>query len=238
MTSRRSTKAQKRSLDRLATAPENISPTASSEQLLFSGLHFYFFPNSRTNRARALRIDKATQYGATFCPQWSSKVTHIIMDDGMQYEEFMKYHKDLVSVPENVILINGRYVADCMSYGVILTHNQRLYQVPGRQTVEEARSKLKKVASEPSLSAKATKTTEGPLHRSMTEQAPSGSNIRPYETQEYNSIVDLIGRPTTLRMESLSADCIDPEAPNNTGVYDDDLTAMIGEAKAIAHLVG
>jgi hypothetical protein len=234
MTSRRTARGPKRPLDHSATAPGSTNPR---QPYLFSGAHFYFFPNSRTNRARALRIDKAIQNGAAFCPQWTTKVTHVIMDDGMHFEEFTKYHKELRKIPGTVIVVNGRYVADCIAYGMVLVHDQRVYQVPGHAVTEDESSKLKRTASAPLFPAKAAKALESALQRSVTDQAAPKVKRKPYATQEYDSIVDRIKRANLPKKVSPNHETFAPKVSNAAPIYNDDLSVMINEAKAIAHLV-
>jgi DNA polymerase/3'-5' exonuclease PolX len=232
MTSRPTSKGRKK-----AVSSGNVTPT-SSEPLLFTSLHFYFFPNSRTNRARALRIDKAIQHGAVFSSSLNPKVTHVIMDDGMQWDEFTKYHKDHGMLGEAVIVANERYIADCLACGILLDHKQRIYQIPGRDSDGVGPSKLRKVASAPDLTKKAIKADVPKLSRSKTDQAVPKSFSEPYETFEVDSIVDVIGKPNAPRAKEQIAE------PNNdarlTGKqpqYEDELAAMISEAKATSHLV-
>ena len=234
MPPRISAKGAKHSFDAAPTP----TATTNTDLLLFSGLHFYFFPNSRTNRGRALRIDKAIQHGANFCQQLNPKVTHVIMDDGMHWDEFTKYHKDLSLLPENVIIVNGRYIADCLAYGIILAPAQRVYEISGRASISAESSKLKRIASEPTLAEKAKTSKAVKLQRSKTDQG-SEQNKAPREpTQEYNSIVSLIGRGATAVPKVPVKDAKgDKPAQNEDTVYKDDLSAMIDETKATAHLV-
>jgi hypothetical protein len=52
-----------------------------------------FFPNSDTNKARKMRIEKAKEYGATWVKDWNPGITHVIMDDNMTYQDLAKYVK-------------------------------------------------------------------------------------------------------------------------------------------------
>ena len=211
-------------------------PTTSDAPLLFSGLHFYFFPNSRTNRARSLRIDKAVQHGASFCQQLNPKVTHVIMDDGMHWDEFTKHHMDLSPLPLDAVIVNGRYIADCLAYGILLAHEQRVYQIPGRST--GAGGKIRRIASEPNLVDKKAETPASKLQRSGTDQAIQRLPSPPSPNIEVNSIVDVIGRgPTVTTKARPTGKTAEEQVLENEPVYKDDLSAMIDEAKATAHLV-
>jgi DNA polymerase IV len=236
MAPRKSTSKSIKSFGDTPVTSTNV-PATNTEHLLFSGLHFYFFPNSRTNRARAIRIDKASEHGAIFCPQLNPKVSHIIMDDGMHWDEFTKYHKTATTLPENVIIVNGRYVADCLSYGIVLAHEQRVYQVPGRSPESGEASKLRRIASAPSLVDKVSHANSTSLQRANTEQIVQ--KAEPLEaTQEYNSIVEVIGRgPTASGKAKAAATDGLTESADEVHAYEDDLSAMISEAKATAHLV-
>lgn len=219
-------------------APSANRADTSTEHLLFSGLHFYFFPNSRTNRARALRIDKASEHGAIFCQQLNAKVSHIIVDDGMHWDEFTKHHKSAEPMAKDVVIVNGRYVADCLSYGMLLTHEQRVYQVPGQSPDIGQAGKLKRIASAPSLADKVLHVNPAPLKRANTEQRAQKVESPRAPTQEYNSIVEVIGRGPTANGKAKAIAPDTPAVPSSeVPVYNDDLSAMISEAKAIAHLV-
>jgi DNA polymerase IV len=60
-----------------------------------------FFPNNDDNQARRMRIAKAMQYGATWVKDWHDGVTHVIMDNGLKYEELTK-HLGVESLPVNL----------------------------------------------------------------------------------------------------------------------------------------
>lgn len=103
------------------------------EQQLFKGFHFYFFPNDDRHPARRLRIAKALQYGAVWDKSWSSQITHVIMDKGMEYRELTKFLK-IEQLPESVITVSEDYVAQSITYRTLLDPKQARFSVKGRET--------------------------------------------------------------------------------------------------------
>jgi hypothetical protein len=161
------------------------------------------------------------------------------MDDGMRFEEFTKYHKDLQSISDDVIVVNGRYATDCMTYGLILAHNQRVYQVQGHSTPQAESTKPKSSASEPSLpAANTTKVSDEYLQHSMTDQQASRRTTERYETQKHYPIVGLISKHARpKKLLPLTFGGAVPQSIDGVTAYNDDLSTMIYEAKATAHLV-
>lgn len=105
-------------------------PPLPEEQQIFRNLHFYFFPNNEGHPARRMRINKALQFGATWQKDWSPHVTHVIMDNGMDYILLMKYLKQ-ETLPKNVILVNESFPPECISYRSLLDPTQFQFRVKG-----------------------------------------------------------------------------------------------------------
>lgn len=57
---------------------------------IFKGLKFFFVPNNDISPARRLRIQRSQEYGASWAQTWSSDVTHVIVDKGLDYKEVLK----------------------------------------------------------------------------------------------------------------------------------------------------
>ena len=96
---------------------------------------------------------------------------------------------------------------------------------------------MKRTASAPAL-------TDGPskvdpkLQRSKTDDAVLKEKPKAYETQEYDSIVETIGKPNPPREKAKAVEQEDKVLLTaNATNQDDDLGAMISEVKATAHLV-
>lgn len=57
---------------------------------IFEGLKFFFVPNNDISPSRRLRIQRSQEYGASWAQTWSSDVTHVIVDKGLDYKELLK----------------------------------------------------------------------------------------------------------------------------------------------------
>ena len=117
---------------RRRSSRETRTSLLPAERQIFTDLIFFFFPNNDANATRRMRIAKAVQYGATWSKDWRSDITHIIMDDGMPFEEFTKFMKISI-VPDHIVVVNDKYRADCLSYCMLLSPDQKCYEVAGFQ---------------------------------------------------------------------------------------------------------
>jgi hypothetical protein len=93
-----------------------------------------FFPDNDVNKLRSIRIRKAMEYGARFVHPWQNGegVTHVIVDTEMHYEDVLK-HVGLEAIPDDIIIVNQRYPADCISNRILVDPNQKLYEVVWRK---------------------------------------------------------------------------------------------------------
>ncbi|TKA80421.1 hypothetical protein B0A55_03390 [Friedmanniomyces simplex] len=64
-------------------------------QQIFKGMHFYFFPNDDKNPARAMRMMKAIEFGATWDPQEAAPD----FDSTAEFDAAVRQAKDLQYVP-------------------------------------------------------------------------------------------------------------------------------------------
>lgn len=111
----------KRKRDSLVMVPEN--------RRIFSGFYFYYFPNNDIAPARKARIRKARDHGATWMHEFSTEVTHLIVDNGLTYVDVAKFIKPLPG--EGLIIVNENYPLDCIQYLSMLDHAKGSYLVPG-----------------------------------------------------------------------------------------------------------
>ncbi|KAK3691127.1 hypothetical protein LTR37_018880 [Vermiconidia calcicola] len=100
------------------------------EQQLFSGLHFYFFPNTDKHPARKMRIAKAIDFGATWEREFNDQVTHIIVDKAMDFGLLTKFLKQ-DNLPSKVAVVSEKYPAECLSFRAILDPQQLQFKVKG-----------------------------------------------------------------------------------------------------------
>ncbi|QGA15458.1 hypothetical protein EYB26_003116 [Talaromyces marneffei] len=100
---------------------------------IFKGLTFFFVPNNDISPARRLRIQRSQEYGASWAQTWSSDVTHVIVDKGLDYREMLK-----VLTPEqlsaNIAIVNQDYVSDCLVFKSVLLVTQLRFRVDGTPT--------------------------------------------------------------------------------------------------------
>ncbi|KAK3652620.1 hypothetical protein LTR56_001985 [Elasticomyces elasticus] len=120
-------KMPKSSLKRKRDGTIELVPEALQ---IFKGMHFYFFPNDDKNPARAMRMMKAIEYGATWQKDWNASVTHVIVDKVYDYSTLMK-HLKMDSLPDGVAVVTETYPSDCIGLRVAFNPNQARFQVKG-----------------------------------------------------------------------------------------------------------
>jgi DNA polymerase IV len=113
---------------------ESVVTPIPKEQQTFDGLHFYFFPNNEKHPARFMRISKAIAFGASWHREWTSFVTHVIVDQTMDYAMLLKFLKK-DDLPAGVICVNGIWPSECIAYRALLDHTRPQFRVPGAPTV-------------------------------------------------------------------------------------------------------
>lgn len=145
------------------------------EQQVFKGLHFYFFPNDDKNPARALRITKALEYGATWQKEWNDTITHVIMDRAMSYDLLTRYLK-IDGVPLGVIIVSENYPSECLSYRSLVDPRHPRVRVKGYSWPEHNHGKQQ---------SKGSGTGSGHSSQSL-QLKPAGKAVmaRQPETQE------------------------------------------------------
>lgn len=91
------------------------------------------------------------EYGARFVHPWQNgeSVTHIIVDDDMNYEDVLK-HLRLETLPEEIVIVNQRYPSDCISNRILVDPKQKLYDVIRRRPLANS-GKLRHAPSEEPL---------------------------------------------------------------------------------------
>ncbi|KAJ5698593.1 hypothetical protein N7462_000598 [Penicillium macrosclerotiorum] len=114
----------------------DISPAVPEEQRIFKELVFFFFPNNVISPSRRLRIQRAREYGAHWATEWAANITHVIVEKGLGYQDLLKFLK-LASLPENVALVNGVYISDCIRFRSVLSPLQGRFRVEGSPVVSK-----------------------------------------------------------------------------------------------------
>ncbi|KAL9609107.1 MAG: hypothetical protein Q9167_006103 [Letrouitia subvulpina] len=170
---------------------KDSSPTCEP---IFSGLTFYFIPNNDIAPPRKLRIKKATERGAKWAKEWQNDITHVILDNGLNYQDVL-LHLNLPVVPPNIFLTNELYPADCIKYGMVVNVRQRQYQVQGFQKAALAKpSSLRK--------------------ENVIQKAPAaGASDSP---GRYSRSLDALDHAIheTIQVKDLPLDCVDDDNSN------------------------
>lgn len=105
------------------------------------------FPNNDTAPLRRKRIHIIIQLGAAWARHWKEGITHVVVDDdNLTYNDLLEYlqvsslpvssfrvgHLLILNISkEGEVLVKYEYVADCMSYRMLLNPCQRKYRVTG-----------------------------------------------------------------------------------------------------------
>jgi hypothetical protein len=76
-------KGAKRKADAVEMKPES--------ERIFNDKIFYYIPDNDVGPLRKLRIQRAMSYGATWTKEWSSSITHIIVDSDHTFDEITKW---------------------------------------------------------------------------------------------------------------------------------------------------
>jgi DNA polymerase IV len=109
---------------------ENVITPMPKDQQIFSNLHFYFFPNNEKHPARFMRISKAIAFGAIWHRDWTSFVTHVIVDKFLDHAMLLKFLKK-DSLPVGVVCVNESWPSECIAYRALLDYNRPQFRVLG-----------------------------------------------------------------------------------------------------------
>ena len=115
----------------------NMNQVPTNQQI-FKGLQFYFFPNTDTNAARRMRIAKALEFGATWQKDFNDTVTHIVVDKAMDYSLLTKFLKR-DDLPSHVVVVSENWPAECISYKILLNPKQVQFKVKGYEPAQTVR---------------------------------------------------------------------------------------------------
>ncbi|WPG99607.1 DNA polymerase beta-like protein [Acrodontium crateriforme] len=154
----------------------NVKIAREAEQI-FKNLHFYFFPNNDLHPARRMRIAKAIEFGAQWHKDWSSDITHVIVDKMMDFTKLTKFLK-VNCLPEGVAVVSENYPAECISFRTVLEPLHAQFRVKGFESREHTSLQIKEAiqVAKPPLNLK-------PASKSVTArqfQTPSSQNPSPH----------------------------------------------------------
>ncbi|KAL1966481.1 hypothetical protein VTN77DRAFT_4403 [Rasamsonia byssochlamydoides] len=104
--------------------------TVPELQKIFKGLKFFFVPNDDVAPARRMRIQKTQEYGAIWARNWTTDITHVIVDKDIHFQDVLRVLK-LDQFPPNVALVNQDYPSECLKFQSILSVTQTRFLVNG-----------------------------------------------------------------------------------------------------------
>lgn len=116
-------------------APSSSSPTGHNFNItgIFTGLVFYFVPNSRNNLARNLRMKKVEQLGGKIVSQFdTATITHLVVDKNLN-SSIVNRIIGRESIPRSIAIFNEFWTPDCVVYGKLMDHSAK-YSVPGMES--------------------------------------------------------------------------------------------------------
>ncbi|KAF3385372.1 DNA polymerase lambda [Penicillium rolfsii] len=199
---------------------DSIVKLVPEEQRIFKELVFFFFPNNDISPSRRLRIQRAREYGAHCTLDWTDKVTHVIVDKDLQYQDLIKHIK-IEPFPGNVVFVNESYPAECIRFRSILSPSQMRFRVEGNPASGQHDTLT------PALAAVPVSVDSLPLKapRKEQEQTPEPSQSPAqqviYDSQPAPEVVSTPAVPENSSEETRQRDALDE---------------TIAEAKATSHL--
>lgn len=198
----------------------SFPPAIAQEAKLFSGLHFYFFPNNDTHPARRMRITKSIEHGAKWEKTWNPEVvTHVVMDNSMSFAQLTRFLK-LESIPPNISLVSEKYTADCIAYRSLLDPSSAHFSVNGFQAPQASESE----STDKSLQLKPASKSETARKRKTPPKQEAAKGPVPPQPG-----VQLVDRPDA------SARVFDSFGGTQMEVSEE-LDKAIAQAKALEHV--
>ncbi|KAK3672535.1 hypothetical protein LTR78_007585 [Recurvomyces mirabilis] len=204
---------------------DGVVKLVSEAQQIFKGLHFYFFPNNDNNPARAMRMMKALEYGATWQKDWSEHVTHVVVDKQLDYAMVLKEVK-AAALPEHVIVVSENYPADCISFRLMMDPKQKRFQVKGYIAQAQAPATTPVAPVLPEKTSLELK----PAGRAVMARPPES----PRTTDEASQPPDLPSNESSNAARPVSTKTAAPDqiVPDTTAEFDD----AIRQAKGLKHV--
>ncbi|KAB8339051.1 hypothetical protein FH972_021987 [Carpinus fangiana] len=142
---------------------------------VFKDLVFFFVPNSDISADRRFRIAKAIEYGAAWANEWHQAVTHIIVDNDVNYEVVLQTLK-MTEVPKNVVVVKATYASECLVFRALLNPKQHIYNVPGHEDQMNASLSTKEITETDSRSLQ--------LKNAISKEMPVAEAAKPHSTSQ------------------------------------------------------
>lgn len=203
----------------------STSAQVNEEPKLFTGLHFYFFPNNDAHPARRMRIAKSVEHGATWVKTWDhDAITHVILDNSMTLSQLLKFLK-LETLPSSVTIVSESYPAECISYRTLLDPTSPAFTVNGFQPPQL--TKPDSTESDTSLQLKPTGKSETVRRQQSTPPpADRGISLNTHPPAPDQALDD---RPE-------AADRVADSFVNTQIEVSEELDKAIEQAKALEHV--
>ncbi|KAH8808235.1 hypothetical protein F5884DRAFT_361242 [Xylogone sp. PMI_703] len=210
------------------------------DQQIFRGFTFYYIPPNDIAKQRRIQITRAREYGALWEKEFTPKVTHIVVDKNLTYQDVMKYLQ-LKAVPASVTMTNENYPIDCITFRAVLNYKQKQYFLRGQPDLtEEKQLQLTAAQSSSPMAIKQRQSKPG-----KWDYVPRRS-----ESPESRSVLNVAGHRalSTLRSSSdhspVEGEPKDPPPQENskgeTNTLQqgnkDELEEAIKSAKGVQHL--
>lgn len=221
----------------------------SQDQQIFRGKHFYYIPPNDIAKQRRIQIARAREYGAVWEKEFTSDVTHIIVDRSLTYQDVMKYLR-LETLPQGIIMTNENYPIDCIIFRIILNHEQRQYFVRGQPDMVEKGQILSQAhdASNPlQIKHRQTKPGKAGYSRSLPKNQgssqgavldnPPKASTQPHACIDHNvTLGELKGLRTEISKEDISKTDHESATITHVSSRNDELAEMIRSTADLAHL--
>lgn len=214
-----------------------IKKVAPARQI-FSGFQFYFCRNNDTDQLRALRIQKAIEFGGLWYREYHSGITHIVLDDDISYQDLLKDLK-VSSLPPKVTVTNQKYLTECLHYGILLDSSKSYYKPEGTPAAEQPVLLSEPSAASPSsLPLKPYKRSD-PLRDEREDRTPSIP--RSVESVFQSSTAAFVSTGKTHRDEDDACPRTSPGAAASSSgdaapSFNDELAQVMQEINETKHL--
>ena len=227
-----------------------------SEQI-FKGQTFYYIPPNDIAPLRRQRIVKAREYGAIWAKEWTSDITHIIVDKPLTYADVMKFlnqSSKVDSLPEQIVMVNEDYPIGCITWRCLLNPVRAHYTIEGFPKAAEDQAISSSQKSNSSLDLKPPQSKRGkwdyvPPKQTppRSEQSTQLSRTRDHTEQEelgfspgvWLTPANNQGGPLHVGSQQVGSELYKGDARSATEGYDgprDELDEMIDIAQRTKHL--
>ncbi|KAI7475093.1 DNA polymerase beta-like protein [Hortaea werneckii] len=207
-------------------------------QQIFKGLHFYFFPNDDKNHARAMRIIKAIEFGATWQKDWNPSATHVVVDKAIDYNLLLRFLK-IDRLPEHIVLVSENYPASCVSYRAILDARQSQFRVKG---APEPPKSIEPTRGLPQSSAESDKSLQlKPAGRAVLARQPETQQTTVTEAHSSpqprvgSSVADMLDMGGGQLTHS-ATEQVEGQQPSDTSDTSEEFEAAVKQARELRDL--